>query len=273
MQLLRRAPRQTVELNAPSSLPAARDVLGLIEIPVEANGKTESWVVDAGANTSMITESTARRIGLQLLGGSASTGDVTGLPVRFRVGVLPQLKIGNAVFHNVEIPVASDRAFNIAGYQIQGIIGFPVQSALGRITVYADGHVGVNSEMAKQPGSEMFMEEQMPVVVMRAAGAERLFSIDTGAMTSTFGPRFYRAIKPQLTEKMRTRTDLVGAGGTRHLRSYKMSDLEVGLGGQEVKLSTVTILAEPTGHSDLFFRTLGQDVLDHSNPLPSTSKI
>lgn len=260
MRLLRSAPPQTVELNSSSSLPVTRNSLGLIEIPVEANGKAESWVLDTGANTSVVTESTASRIGLKLLDGSAKTGDINGTAVSFRVGVLPQLKIGNAIFHNVELPVASDRALNIAGCQIQGIIGFPVQSALGRITLYADGHVGINSEPAKQPGSELFMEEQMPLAVVKAAGGERLFSLDTGAGGSTFGLRFYKEVKSQLTEAMRANSDLAGAGGTRHLRSYQMPDLALGLGGQEITLPVATILAGPNGPFDIFFGNLGQDV-------------
>ena len=260
MRLLRSAPRQTVELNSSARLPVTRNALGLIEMPVEANGKAELWVLDTGANTSVVTESTATRIGLKLLDGSAKTGDINGTAVSFRVGVLAQLKIGNAVFHNVELPVASDQTLNIAGSQIQGIIGFPVQSALGRITIYADGQVGINTESAKQPASELFMEEQMPLAVVKAVGGEHLFSLDTGAGGSTFGVRFYKVVKPQLTEAMRAKSDLAGAGGTRHLRSYQMPDLALGLGGQEITLPAAAILAEPNGPVDMFFGNLGQDV-------------
>jgi len=261
MQLLRFVARQTVELNQPYVLPATRNPLGLIEIPVEAGGQMESWVLDTGANTSVITESTARRIGLQLLEGSAKTGDYTGIPVSYRVGVAGQLKIGSAVFHNVELCVAADQAFHIGDYQIAGIIGFPVQSALGRITVYADGHVGINTEPATQLGSELFMEGQSPIAVAKVAGTEQLFSLDTGAMGSTFGPRLAAVLKTQLMEKMKTKFDLTGAGGTRSLRGYEIERLSVALGGQEVILPTAGIVTDLTSSSlDVFFGNLGQDI-------------
>lgn len=261
MQLLRTAPPQTVQLHAPSMLQGVRTDLGWIEIPVEANGTNELWVLDTGANTSVVTETTARRIGLVLLDGAAQTTDINGSKVSFHIGVLLELRIGNAVLYNVELPAASDAAFNIMGYQMRGIIGFPVQSALGRITVYSDAHVGINAESANGPGSEMFMEEQTPLAVADAAGADRLFSLDTGALGSQFGVRFYRAVRSQLTRKMRASIELAGAGGLRHFRGYKMERLKLTLGGQDVTLPSTTILAEPNGSDlDTFFGNLGQDV-------------
>jgi Aspartyl protease len=87
MRLLQSAPLQSVKRNSPATVSSTRDQLGLLEIPVEANGKPESWVLDTGANTCVITETTASRIGLRLLEGTATTDDISGLPVIFRVGV------------------------------------------------------------------------------------------------------------------------------------------------------------------------------------------
>ncbi|HKV91672.1 MAG TPA: retropepsin-like aspartic protease [Candidatus Angelobacter sp.] len=262
MQILRASPKQTVELNGPAMLASTRNKLGLIEIPVEIDGKREMWVLDTGANTSVVTESTARRIGLELLPGTAQTGGYTGAPVRFHVGVLPKLKIGNTIFHNVELDVAEDKEFNFGGYQISGLVGYPLQSALGRITFYADGSVGLNTEPASKSGSEMFMEEQMPAGAARAAGAERLFTLDTGA-GSTFSFRFYNVVKPQLTKAMRAHSELSGAGGTHKMRSYLLPELKMNIGGEDVTLKSVTVLPEPLGGDsvgDLFFGNLGQDV-------------
>ena len=262
MQILRTSPKQTVELNEPAMLASAHNKLGLTEIPVEIDGKREMWVLDTGANTSVITESTAQRIGLKVLPGTGQTGGYTGAPVRFHIGVAPELKIGNTVFHNVELDVAEDKEFNIGGYQISGLVGYPLQSALGRITFYADGHVGLNTEPTSKSGSEMFMEEQMPAGAVRAGGAERLFTLDTGA-GSTFSFRFYNVVKPQLTKAMRSRSELSGAGGTRKMRSYVLPELKMSIGGEDLMLKSVTVLPQPVGGNsvgDLFFGNLGQDV-------------
>jgi len=263
MQILRSSPKQNVDLNAPSMLASTRNELGLVEIPVVIGGRSELWVLDTGANTSVITESTARRIGLELLPGTAQTEGLTGAPVQFHVGVLPELKIGNTTFHNVELDVVEDKQFYIGGYQISGIIGYSLQSAMRRITLYADGRVGVNTEPTSESGSEMFMEEQMPAGAAQAAGKLLLFTLDTGAGGSTFSFRFYNTVKPRLTQAMQGYSELAGAGGTRKRRNYRLPELKMSIGGGDVTLKSAPVLPERVGGGsvvDLFFGNLGQDV-------------
>src|SRR5258708_2248654 len=100
----------------------------------------------------------------------------------------------------LEVPVTGDKNLNFAGLQIQGIIGFPVQSALGSFSVYADGRVGIDSDPPSETTAEMFMEQQTPLVSAKAGGEARLFSLDTGATGSTFSERFYRVIQSKLAD-------------------------------------------------------------------------
>jgi len=262
MHLLRAAPPQTLEKTSPSMLTAKINGMGLLEVPVEASGKSESWVMDTGANTCVITETTARRIGLQLLEGAATTDDISGLPVSFRIGVLPELKIGNTTLHNVELPVTADKNLNFAGTQIQGIIGFPVQSALGSFSVYADGSVGIDSDPPSETTAEMFMEQQTPLVSVKAGGEARLFSLDTGATGSTFSERFYRVIQSKLADQPVKTLPVTGAGGTHSIRGYEMKDLAITIAGEDVLLKSAGVFSEPTGAGiDDVFGNLGQDVL------------
>lgn len=262
MHLLRAAPPQTLEKTSPSMLTAKMNGIGLPEIPVEAGGKPESWVLDTGANTCVITETTARRIGLQLLEGTASTDDISGLPVSFRIGVLPELKIGNTILHNVEMPVTADKNLNIAGIQIQGIIGFPVQAALGSFSVYADGRVGIDSDPPSETTAEMFMERQTPLVAAKAGGEARLFSLDTGATGSMFSERLYQIMKSKLADQKATTIPIAGAGGTRSIHGYSLKDLTLTIAGEDVVLKDASIFSEPSGAGvDDVFGTLGQDML------------
>jgi predicted aspartyl protease len=262
MQLLRAAPPQTVEQGHSETLPSTFNPLGLLEVPVEINGKTESWLLDTGANTCVITETTARRIGLQLLDGTATTEDISGLPVTFRIGVVPQLKIGSSIFHNVELPVTNDKNLNFGGYQIQGIIGFPIQSALGIITIYADGRVGIRTEPTPSSASDLFMEGQSPVVAAQVTGTVRLFTLDTGATGSNLSQRLYQAIKSQTGWQKNADEVMKGAGGSHSIRSRRIGRLLIAVGGQQVQLTDVAVFTEPT-HSALddFFGNLGQDLL------------
>lgn len=261
MHLLRGAPVQTAEQNAPAILPATADALGLIEVPVEAGGKKESWVIDTGANTCVVTESTAQRIGLQLLEGTATTDDIGGLPVAYRVGVLRELKIGNSVLHNVELPVTADKSLFIGGYQIQGIIGFPAQAALGRITFYADGRVEIRSEESNAAASELFMEWQTPVVAAKAGEASGLFTLDTGNTGSMLNENYYQAVKATLPREKSGTEPIIGAGGTRPIPSVTLTNLLVVIGEERIRLKSVPVLTAGTDSGlDDFFGNLGQGV-------------
>lgn len=262
MHVLRAAPPQTLEKTSPSMLTAKINGIGLLEVPVEAGGKSESWVMDTGANTCVITETTARRIGLQPLEGTATTDDISGLPVSFRIGVLPELKIGNTVLHNVELPITADKNLNFGGTQIQGIIGFPVQSALGSFSVYADGRVGIDSDPPSETTAEIFMEQQTPLVAAKAGGETLLFSLDTGATGSMFSARFHQMVKSKLTDQPVKTFPITGAGGTQSIHGYEMKDLVMTIAGEDVRLKSAGIFSEATGGGvDDVYGNLGQDLL------------
>jgi predicted aspartyl protease len=263
MHLLRNSPPQEVQTSAgPFSLAAHRNGLGLVEVPVEVDGKIESWVLDTGANTCVITETAARRIGLRLLKGTATTRGLSGLSVSFQIGLASRLKIGTTVLHNVELPVTSDTNLNFAGVQIQGIIGFPVQAALGGITFYSDDRVGSKTESGDSPGSELFLQNQTPLVVVRTEGSNLLFSLDTGATGSTFSRRFYDIIKGRLEKHKSSQLSIDGAGGKVSFPGYYLNDLQLSVGGQDTTLNQASVFAAAT-HTDVdeFFGNLGQDVL------------
>lgn len=261
MRILRDAPPQTVELNGAFVVAASRNLMGLLEVPIDANGHNESWVLDTGANTSVVTETTARRIGIQLLEGTAHTGDISGLPVSYRIGILSQLKIGTAVLRNVELPVTSDKNLNFGGFQIQGIVGFPVQAALRKIT-FTSGHMAFNADSENDVSSEMFMEEQTPTVSAQIGETTRLFSLDTGATGSMFSVRLYHALASRLAAGKRRKMDINGAGGTHYVHGYDLKNLPLQIGGQRAVLNKASIVSEPTESGlDDFFGNIGQDVL------------
>jgi hypothetical protein len=262
MRVLRSAPLQTLEQSASFTLPVTHNQLGLLEIPVGINGQTESWVLDTGANTCVITETTARRIGLPLLKGTATTRGVGGMPLSFHIGVVSEMKIGTAVLHNVELDVTSDKNLNLAGIQLQGIIGFPVQAALGNITFYANGKIGINTEPPGPMDSELFLENQTPLVAVHVEGSNLLFSLDTGAAVSTFDVQFYNVVKAKLRGEKRSLFTFSGTGGRRSSPAYNMSNLRLSLGGEETTLENASVFAGSTqASSGDFFGNLGQDAL------------
>jgi hypothetical protein len=119
--------------------------LGLITTELTVNGVRSEWILDTGANESVISRSLASQLHLPTLPGVAHTsGGVTGIENELHVALLPKLPLGGVTTHNVVLMVLDDANLTIpngngGSYRIAGIIGFPVLRALGRITFHHDG--------------------------------------------------------------------------------------------------------------------------------------
>src|SRR5262249_14846180 len=102
---------QTVEFGPDLELTAQINKLGLWSLPVEADGRKAQWIVDTGMTFSTVTESEAKRVGLELRdSGGRGSSDHTGRELPFRLAVAPDLRIGPAHLRNVVFVVVADRA-------------------------------------------------------------------------------------------------------------------------------------------------------------------
>jgi hypothetical protein len=118
------------------------------------DGVRGSWLLDTGANFSVVTKSFAKRLGLRALPGfTQTTSGISGIENPLQVAVMPTLEMGGAELHNVVVLIFDDANLNVSlgkeAYQIQGIIGYPVFQALGVITFLHEG----GSRLARQPGA------------------------------------------------------------------------------------------------------------------------
>jgi hypothetical protein len=73
MQILREAPAQTIEWNGPTILKTERNPMNSLNVELTVNGMQAPWLLDTGANISVVSQSFAERLGLKLLAGNAQT--------------------------------------------------------------------------------------------------------------------------------------------------------------------------------------------------------
>lgn len=145
------------------------------------------WLLDTGANLSVVSKTFAERLGLKLFPGVARTqGGMTGIENPLRVSMLPTLQMGGATLHNVVVLVLDDANLNInlgkQTYQINGIIGYPVFQALGTITFLHNGEFEAGEAVgASGAGTRMYLNELTPVVICKVEGVDLPFSFDSGA--------------------------------------------------------------------------------------------
>lgn len=111
--------------------------------------------------------------------------------------IIPELKFGTSVIHNVVALVVDDPSLSISlgkqgRYQIEGILGYPVLRALGSFTVLdAEIHVVPESEPSSR-SSSLYTEELTPLLQVSVERRDLLLIFDTGdasthSMPGTFG--------------------------------------------------------------------------------------
>ena len=265
--LLRGSPPQSVEVKEPFTVPTRRDRVGLPEVSVDFGKFHESLILDTGANLSAISASLAQRLGLKVSNSTATSNGIAGRRMAIRTAVIPEVRLGEAKLRNVAVIVLNDKDLVVPSlhYRIPGSIGFPVLSALGRITFFADGRFGVGLDRANAtPGGEenLFLQRLTPVVAAEIEGTERLFTIDTGSAGTFFTVQYYLDHRNEFASQTIGNFELAGAGGVRTYPAYLTGKVNIKMGGACVSLNQLPVIAQTRAQSDdKFYGNIGQLVL------------
>ena len=263
-QLLATAPAQRTTIPSGFDVPLRRNAIGVLEAPARVASDSSWWIIDTGANFSTVTESTARRLGLELSKDSAATAGVTGALVRLRIAVVPSLKLGTAEVRNMVVLVLPDSALYVPQmkYQISAILGYPLLEALQVVTLAPD-KLTVSTSASTGAETDLFLEQLNPLIAATVDGRTGLYHLDTGANRSTLTVHF-RDMYPALFTVLTADTSTMrGASGASSFRAYTLADLRMSLGAHEVTLHKITVLADPARTPfGRFLGNLGQDVID-----------
>ncbi len=264
-RLLVHVPPQTIEWNAPVRVAMSRNPIGSLVSEFTINGVREQWLLDTGANYSVVTRRFAERLGVTPLAGSAMVGSgLTGLKSPLQAAILPQLQVGGAVLSNVVLVILDDANLRIGSgadaYQINAILGYPVLRALGRITFTQRGEFLAGEAAHKTPGVPMFMRGLTPAIECEIEGQRLLFTFDTGASSTDFSVRYYQLFRQRKGRWRTRRVESGGAGGTVRREMYIQPDVVMRVGDKTVTLRDVTIFpARMNAGIDVLFGNIGQD--------------
>ena len=264
--LLRHVPPQSVSIATAFTVPAKTNSLGVFEVPVEVGGETRSWVVDTGANISAMSKSEARRLGLHPLEGTTEVKGVTGNLLPIQIAVVPELRLGKARLRNVVFVLLDDQELQVSQqhYQINGIIGYPVLAALGRITFDHNGTfaVDVTTKRPQRRDHNMFLEKETSLVAARIGDTTCLFTLDTGIRRTMLTARYYREHSSDFVAYKANGQSLTGVGDTRSLPAYTIGTLPLQLARHTATLHDVPVLTNRLGKTfDDFCGTLGLDAV------------
>jgi predicted aspartyl protease len=258
----------TSAVTSAAVVPLQRDSMDFARAWIEIDGQAQQAIVDTGAANSVVSASTAQRLGLRLLDGeggvtSAGIGD---LAARFAMANV--VRFAGMEFHNVPFIVLTDAALRFPDdegpKQLDAIVGLSVLRRLGRIEVHAT-HTGEQLR-STPPGrrrardSNLLLAGTLPIVLVRVKGASRALrmALDTGANRTALAPDTLNAFPALAADSTTGKSGMAGAGGVvldDAARIIRHVDLQVGR--RTVGLSKVAVAPGP-GNCD---GTLGQDVL------------
>jgi hypothetical protein len=268
MRILREAPAQTITWNGDVRLKTERNPMNSMNLVLTVNGVRGPWLLDTGANISVVSNSFAERLGLRFLPGIAEAqAGITGVENPLHVALLSTLEIGGATLHNVVVMVLEDANLNISlgksAYQIHGIIGYPVFQALGAIRFAQDGEFEAGDKArATGTGARMYMDHLSPIIECKVEGSSLPFNFDTGASETELFVRYYQRFRSESGTWKRGKTKTAGAGGVVKQKIYVQPQLNLDIGDKIVILKRVAIQTSRTGSENEFlYGNLGQDIV------------
>jgi predicted aspartyl protease len=268
--VLARSPDMTVASSKPSTLHSEMIERSLF-VPVTANGIAGNYIVDTGANLSIMSESESRRLGLKLEATSTKVNGITGVGADVRIAMVPDLWVGKTHLKHVPFIVSSDAVMPFADLTEghQGVLGIPVLIALGSFRVGNENRfdIGVGSASTSARAVPLAFDGATPMTRMSLNGKMLNYTLDTGADPTYLGPVFAEAF-PELmqtgTKKDRT---LKGISGNAVEGSIVLPSVKLSL-GKEVELAPATVLLRAVAPgSEWAAGNLGFDLIAQTIPV------
>ncbi|MEE8368807.1 MAG: retropepsin-like aspartic protease [Thermoanaerobaculia bacterium] len=235
-------------------------------IPLQIEGHHRSYAFDTGANYSVLMRSEAEALGLSVINVGLSVDTSTDLTVTADLAIAGRLSIGSIDYRNVAFLVFPDEALTFpGGFQIHGLIGFPVIEAMGEVRFHRSGLLEVPLESATDARNTLALVGLDPVILVGYKDSEFICRLDTGANSTTFYEPFFRRFQSMI---VREGTPSVartgGVGGVREFSAYRLSDVELELGGRVASLENVDVY--PTSivereEENYLYCNVGRDIL------------
>jgi len=223
--------------------------------------------VDAGAPFTIIDSTTAVSHNVQILKDSVRT-IVGGRTITARIGVVRSMNLGTARLANVVVVVAPDDSLQLIymRYPVSGIIGLPVLSALGSVSLMRDGHIALSSPGADNDSStapNMALADGAAVIAASYDTSRIALLLDSRASRTLLYPSFVREF-PKATRSA-TLTTYVGAelgGGVTSMPSYMIPGITLGVNGRPIRIGSVhALMRDVDSRTQFYAGALGQDAL------------
>ena len=261
-------PNQTIRSNGGATFRCAVSENG-VRLPVSVNGKTVNWLLDTGANITLLSESEAQMLGLNPQGISGQAADLAGGKTTARTVVAARMTIGGTEFRNVPMLVVPDGQppWNEWKPGERGAIGIPVAAALQKVRWTADGmcYTGATVRSRGSGPPNLAFDYLFSLARVDFNGRPLEFVLDTGNQAGTqLWERFGRDFAQLVTDRGTRATQRVTQiGGASDREIIVIPEISLRVGGLDTHLRPANIFARPVG-DDRRHGNLGMDVLSQA---------
>jgi clan AA aspartic protease (TIGR02281 family) len=220
--------------------------LGTRTVDLTVRDVTLPWLIDTGANLSVVSETAARRLRLEVRDAGYHVAGSTGHAVTARLAVIDELPVGGVILRNVPAIVVPDAALRIraphADYRIDAVLGLPALTRLGRFRIEREGTMTIDrAGPLLRSGAPLFMNALTPLAEVEIAGRRGLMSIDTGANRTTLYASYAARFTDRARLWSRQRDTTLGLGGGSDAETAVEPELTIGVGAARVAEHGVSV--------------------------------
>jgi predicted aspartyl protease len=242
-------------------------------VPITVNGVSATYVLDTGAEISVLCESEAKRLGLEVQENSTKLNDISGTPSSLQVAEASDLWIGRIHLKNVAFAVFPDGNHPFvdlpAGHK--GVLGIPVLLASGSLRIERNGHLvfGAIEPSPKENSNPLAFDQKTPLVQIHLNGKPLTFCLDTGAETTYLYKAFADAFPSLMGIGKHQQRKLTGISGSIMQESVELPSVSFRVSkDKNVELAPAfVILKTTTDASNWAAGNLGLDLLDQALPV------
>ena len=233
-------------------------------VPVAAGDYRDFAIADTGAQISVMMESVALAAHVRILGASSSV-DTTTTPVRGKIGIVPEVRIGGAVLRDLPVLVLPDHQLSIAGGRVRlpFILSLYALAEFGRVAWLDHGRVLALGDAAPAPTADavpMIWHPQGIAVPLDGRIGRRAAHLDSGANLSYLfnaGLPMLRAEEVQRLAPSHRRVG--GVGGVVDEQGDQLPLATLSMAGRPLVLTDVDVVRD-TENGEV--ARIGEDVLN-----------
>lgn len=235
-------------------------------LPVRVADRIFYAAADTGCNLSVLYQSLAVELGVNILEPSIKIQSGTGKWIDGRMAVLPEMRLGEVLIRNAVFLVLPDEFFPVhpvyPGFVRRALLGAPILVALKEVTETRDGFWFIPASPAPRDEQNMCLFGFLPLVEVAHRGKRMPFCLDTGSTATFLHPPYFQRYRAEIRSRSRLRqTTMGGVGDERTLNIHFLNVFDFRAGGRGFSFKKVPIHTQVT-HSgtEEFFGTLGRDL-------------